>query len=121
MTQEPDFYLCAKGENVDLSDPRACWQRKRLRDNIRDDYLLVEIAPPVIGQRYGLGDQDITHLILASRHQGVTLFPVTEWPAHVYVYRILDDALFRQEVFEAHQVEMIAWAMIFRSLSDVDG
>ena len=117
MTTDPDFALCTEGRD-DLSHPRACWRRKRLRDNIRDDYLLVDIAPPIIGQRYGLGDKDIAQLILATRHQGVTLFPVNEWPAYVYVYRILDQELLRQETFEAHQVEMIIWGMIFRSLSE---
>ena len=117
MAQNPDFALCTEGRD-DLSYPRACWRRKRLRDNIRDDYLLVDIAPPIIGQRYGLGGRDITQLILATRHQGVTLFPVNEWPAYVYVYRILDEALLNQETFEANQVAMIIWGMIFRSLSE---
>lgn len=120
MIQDSDFFLCAKGENDDLSQPRECWRRKRLRDNIRDDYLLVDIAPPLLGQRYGLGDKDITQLIIATRHQGFTLFPVTEWPAHVYVFRILDESLLKQAVFEAHQVEAITWGIIFRSLSDLD-
>lgn len=115
MVEDPDFFLSAAGENDDLHDPRACWRRQRLRDNVRDDYLLVEIAPPISGQKYGLGDKDIAELILATRHQGVTLFPVTEWPAHVYVFRILDKAFLKQAVFGAHQVEMIAWGMIFRS------
>jgi hypothetical protein len=117
MVQDPDFALCTEGRG-DLSYPRACWRRNRLRDNIRDDYLLVDIAPPIIGQSYGLGDKDVRQLILATRHQGVTLFPVNEWPAYVYVYRILDEALLRQATFEAHQVEMIIWGIIFRSLRE---
>lgn len=117
MIPDPDFALCMEGRD-ELSYPRACWRRKRLSDRIRDDYLLVDIAPSVMGQRYGLGDKDITHLILATRHQGVTLFPVTEWPAHVYVYRVLDEAILSREVFEPHQVEMITWGIIFRSLSE---
>ena len=117
MVQDPDFALCTEGRD-DLSYPRGCWQRKRLRDNIRDDYLLVDIAPPITGQRYGLGNNDITQLILATRHQGVTLFPVNEWPAHVYVYRILNEAILRQKTFQAHQVEMITWGIIFRSLRE---
>lgn len=111
MSQIPDFYLCMEGRD-DSSHPRACWRRKRLRASIRDDYLLVDITPPLIGQEYGLGEKDITKLILATRHQGVTLFRVTEWPAHVYVYRILDEAILRQEVFEANQVEMIMWGIV---------
>lgn len=43
---------------------------------------------------------------------------MNEWPAYVYVYRILDEAILRQEIFEANQVEMIIWGMIFRSLSE---
>ena len=117
MVQDPDFALCTEGRD-DLGLPRACWRRKRLRDSIRDDYLLIDIAPPIIGQRYGLGNRDITQLVLATRHQGGTLFPVNEWPAYVYVYRILDEALLRHETFEATQVEMIIWGVIFRSLSE---
>ena len=121
MVDNPDFFLSAEGENEDLRDPCACWQRQRLRDDVRDDYLLVDIAPPVRGQKYGLGDKDINQLILASKHQGVTLFPVTEWPAHVYVFRVLDEALLKQANFQAQQVEMIAWGIIFRSRGELSG
>jgi hypothetical protein len=117
MAQDPDFALCTEGRG-DLSRPRACWRRKRLKDNLRGDYLLVDIAPPIIGQRYGLGDKDVQQLILAPRHQGVTLFPVNEWPAYVFVYRILDEGMLRQEIFEAHQIELIIWGIIYRSLQE---
>lgn len=119
MVNDPDFHVSAEGENDELRNPHACWRRQRLRDNVRDDYLLVDIEPPILGQRYGLGSADITHLILATRHKGVTLFPVTEWPAHVYVFRLLDQALLKQTSFEAHQVEMIAWGIVFRSASEL--
>jgi hypothetical protein len=119
MCVQSHFFLSAEGENDDLRYPRACWRCQQLSDNIRDDYLLVNIAPAIPGQRYGLGDKEITQLILASRHEGVTLFPVTEWPAHVYVFRILDGALLKQAIFQPHQVEMIAWGMIFRSASEL--
>jgi hypothetical protein len=120
MILPPDFFLSSKGESYRLSEPRACWRRKRLHDNIRDDYLLVDIEPPVIGQDYGLGDKDIKQLVLATRHQGVTLFPVNEWSASVYVYRILDQTLLMKDYFDGNQVEMIAWAFIFRSLEDIE-
>lgn len=119
MVKNPEFFLSAEGENDDLRDPHACWRRQRLRDNVRDDYLLVDTMPPIPGQKYGLGDKDISRLILASRHQGVTLFPVTEWPAHVYVFRILDEALLEQAIFQPDQVEMIAWGIIFPSPAEL--
>jgi hypothetical protein len=117
MTQESDFVLCMGGRD-DLSRPRFCYRRKQLRENLRDDCLLIDITPSIIGKTYGLGGDDITQLILATRHVGVTLFPVTEWPAHVYVYRILDDTILSQDVFDASQIEMIAWGIIYRSLSN---
>jgi len=117
MNQDPDFVLCLDARD-DLEQPRTCRRRQRLKDNIRDDYLLVDIEPPIIGQGFGLGGKDITQLILTTRHQGVTLFPVNEWPAYVYVYRIVDDALLRQETFAADQVALIFWGVIYRSLTD---
>lgn len=80
--------------------------------------MLVEIDPPVIGQYYGLGGKDITNLILSARHEGFSLFPVKEWPCHVYVARILDDAITTTLTFTRDQVEVIAWGVIFRSVEE---
>src|SRR5690349_5287861 len=94
MANEPDFFLTTAGELRELLvEPRACWNRGRLRDGFRDDYMLVEISPVLIGQGFGLGSVDITQLIISTRFQGTTLYPVSEWPSHVYVYRILDDTI----------------------------
>ena len=82
--------------------------------------MLVEIEPPLIGQNYGLGSQDITNLILSARHEGFSLFPVHEWPCHVYVARILDDTVTERLAFTRSQVEVIAWGMIFRTLDEAN-
>ena len=114
----PDFFLSTAGENQELSSPRACWAKDRLRDQVRDDYLLIEIEPPLIGQMYGLGGQDITRLILSTRFEGESLFPFKEWPCHVYVARILDDVITKTLVFTLGQVELIAWGTVFRTLDE---
>ncbi len=93
MEMKSDFFLSAAGESEGLASPRACWEKARLKDQVRDDHMLVEIEPPLIGQGYGLGGQDITSLILSARHEGFPLFPVKEWPCHVYIARILDDTV----------------------------
>ena len=118
MNKVSDFFLCAAGEHQELTSPRACWIIGRLKDNVRDDHMLVEIDPPLIGQRYGLGENDIRTLILSARHQGYTLFPIMEWPSHVYVSRILDKKIQDTGTFSGNQVEVVAWAMIFRTLED---
>jgi hypothetical protein len=82
--------------------------------------MLIEIDPPVIGQYYGLGDKDITKLILSARHEGFSLFPVKEWPCHVYVAHILDDAITKTLTFRRDQIQVIAWGMIFRSFAEAN-
>jgi hypothetical protein len=116
----PDFYLSSAGEYTLLAEPRACWTRARLRDPVRDDYLLVEIEPVLPGQSFGLGAADIKLLILSTKLQGFTLFPITKWPTYVYVARVLDDAILRTRYFDQRQVELIAWATIFPNRAEAD-
>ncbi len=121
MKPKPDFFLSAGGEvRGDLATPRACWAIGRLRDSIRDDHMWVEVEPPVIGQTYGLGGRDITTLILSARHRGVTLLPVTEWPCHVYIARILDENITHTLRFTREQVEVIGWGMIFCTIEEAN-
>ena len=86
MDRPPDFFMSAAGEYEPLAAPRACWERARLRDIVRDDQALE-------GQSSGLGAADITRLIISAFFRGKTLYPVSEWPFHVYVARIVDDTV----------------------------
>ncbi len=110
-----DFYLrLDEGEGA----PRACWFKKRLRDAVRDDWMLVSIEPPVIGQPYGLGSEDIYHLLLSTRFKGQTLFPVSEWPSHVYVARMQDKQIPDEQDFDSTQTQLIGWGTLCRTLDD---
>jgi hypothetical protein len=117
---EPDFYLTSAGESYELASPRSCRIMNRLRDRLRDDHLLIEISPPLVGQRYGLGDRDITKLLLSPRLEGFCLSPVNEWPCYVYVSRILDETIANTLFFTADQVQLIAWATIFPTLAEAN-
>jgi hypothetical protein len=47
--------------------------------------IMVTVDPPIPGHLYSLSE-DIRRLVLAPRHEGLTLTPqVSEWPAHVYM------------------------------------
>jgi hypothetical protein len=116
MKQSPDFFLSCAGEYKPLSEPRACWMKARLRNAARDDYMLIQIKPPLIGQPFGLAQDNIRQLIISARLEGDTLYPITRWPISVYVSRILDEAILKACLFEKNQVELIAWGMIFRTL-----
>lgn len=118
MTKPPDFYLTTAGEYEPLAAPRACRQRARLHDELRDDYMLVDIEPPLPGQRLGLGGYDVTSLVLSSRHRGQTLYPVSEWPTYVYVAHVLDNEIPSSGMLSKGQLKLIAWGAIFRSLRE---
>jgi len=118
MDETADFYLTTAGEFEPLREPRACTTVGRVRDSRRDDYMLVEIDPPLPGQQFGLGEKDISLLILSTRHVGHTLFPIAEWPCYIYVARILDEAVLTSGSFSANQVDLIAKGTLYRSAED---
>lgn len=116
MERSPDFFLTCAGEYKPLSEPRACWAKARLSDAIRDDYMLIEINPALIGQSFGLADTNVTQLIISARFEGYGLYPITRWPIPVYVSRVLDNAILATLFVTQNQVELIAWGTIFRTL-----
>ena len=121
MKEPPNFFMSAAGEmRGDLAAVRACWVKGRLRDNVRDDYMLIRIEPALLNQDYDLPLCKADMLIIATRYRGFTLFPVTEWPSHVYIVRMLDDAILEKMTFVADQVEIIGWGMIFRTAEEAE-
>jgi hypothetical protein len=113
MTPLPDFFLTSKGEGEEFSIPCACRFIARKRDNVRDDYMLVEIHPHAKSKKSG---NEFSHLLLAARHSGVTLFPISEWPTFVYVNGVLDASVVTKDEFKLSQIEMICWGAIFPTL-----
>jgi hypothetical protein len=120
MGYEADLFLTTAGENEKLAVPRACWVKGRLKDHVRDDYMLIRIDPPLVGQGFGFGDRDIFDLIISTRFEGASLFPITEWPSHVYVSRILDEEIVTTLVLRKDQVELVAWGMLFKTLDEAN-
>lgn len=115
MTNDsPDFYL-ASSEGYDLEAPRRCFRIKRLGGDFRDDYLLIKVDPPLVGQSHALGGQDVDQIVIAPRHRGVSLFPILEWPVFVHVVRVLvDDPEIRDKLHDS-ELEEIAWAELYQT------
>lgn len=108
----PDFYL-SSSEGYYLNDvPISCYKRKRLDGPHKDGYILCDIDPPIIGQPYGLGSLDIDQVIIASRFEGISLFPIIEWPAYVHLARPLVQQIQLKDSIEKNDIELIAWAEI---------
>jgi hypothetical protein len=64
--------------------PRRCAILRRARYGARDDFALVAVDPQFEAGELRRG-QPVRVVAVASRHQGYSLFPITEWPLHVYV------------------------------------
>jgi len=106
-----DFYM-ASSEGYGMESPRRCWVIKRLSGEDRDDYLLIGIDPALNGQVFGLGGCDLDQVVVATRHQGETLFPIKRWPVFVHVARLLTPYE-GQDVVRNDEVESIAWAELY--------
>jgi hypothetical protein len=109
-----DFYL-GSTESYDFTEPRRCRMIKRVGYGDRDDCLLIEIDPPAIGQRYGLGGEDIHFLIVATRLEGDSLFPISEWPVSVYLVRSLVPDPDSRHHFGLDEAEMIDWGELYQT------
>lgn len=118
MHQTPaDFFLGSWDNRGDFARPRACWLVARLQMENGPECVLVEINPPVIGQPYGLGDKDLTTLILTPRWKG-THFEKSFYPMPVLIYRILkaiDDRIVRLP-----DVRMEAWGEVYPTLEGAE-
>ena len=114
----PDFYLTSS-EGYGLQMVRKCYKRKNLTGENSDGYLLCDISPPLCGQKFGLGEANISQLILASRHKDHTLFPTKEWPAYVHVARLLSSNI--EDVFFINEsdIELIGWGEIYKDEKDI--
>jgi len=108
-----DFYL-ASSEGYNLEDPRQCFRIRRLAGDHRDDFLLARIDPPLIGQLYGMGGQDLDELVLVTRHKGASLFPIAEWPVYVHVVRPLVPVAGRDRLHD-NEIESIGWAELYET------
>lgn len=107
----PDFFMVL-GESPGLIQRLDCYRIKRFHANRRDDYLLIQVSPPVDGQRYGASHL-INELIIAARHKGVSLFPIRKWPVEVYVLRTLVENPAKRDVLKGEDLALIDWATIY--------
>src|SRR5438128_2289682 len=89
-------------------EPRLCHVLRRLRSEIRDDLAMVEVEPPIPADVYDTAG-DVRTLILAARHQGTSLFPVTEWPLAVYICQIPEQEKLASDAITSDILSILDW------------
>ena len=91
-----------------------------ISDTEGHEYLWVKIDPPVSGQSYGLGEKDLTDILLLPHFQGDSLFPVNQFPLPVYVYTASDENVFKDLRAPASTLKMAAWGEIYATREDAE-
>jgi hypothetical protein len=110
----PDFYLISS-EGYGLNDPIACFKRRRLYGKHPDGYLLCDIKPALVGQKYGIGSGSVKQLVLACRHQGYSLFSINEWPLYVHIALPLLAKFEANDDVKEVDIKLIGWGEIYQT------
>ena len=104
------MYL-ATTELRDPYTPRECHVIRRLRSELRDDLALVELETPLPASVYDT-PEDLGQVILAARHQGSTLFPVTHWPLPVYICVLKVETTSEDDVISSANLSILDWGEV---------
>jgi len=114
-----ETYFLSSLDNTRFTQTRECTFEKRLRFNTGKDCALVKLVPPVVGQDFGL-PADIDLFVIAARHQGQELFPITTFPCSVHIARPLIEDIGVREVITKEDLEVIAWGDLYKTRFDAD-
>lgn len=118
MEKGTTYYLSSL-ESARFEPVRECELVKRMAFDTGKQCALVKVSPAVVGQPWGLAD-DIEFFVLANRHEGEELFPVSGFPCFVHVARLRTEEVMEREVISASDLENVAWCELYRTRSDAD-
>ncbi len=116
----PDFYLGSSEHRGDWAKVRASRVIGCVRMPDGTEGVLVEVDPPVIGQPFGLGDKDISILLLAPRHKGAMLDRTAVQPQAVLIYRLLTPEVAQRDVVRDSEVKLSAWGEVYSTREGAD-
>lgn len=108
---KPDFFL-ASSESHAFRGPFTCWVSARVKGGVRDDYLLIRIAPPATDFTTGEPLEDI---LVAGRENPTSIH---ELPANVYILKIKDRSVLATKRCDASSVEVVTTADVFRTYQE---
>ncbi len=92
---------------------------KRMTFDTGKECVLVSLTPPVAGQPWGLVD-DLEFFVLANRHEGEHLFPISEFPCFVHIARLLDENVKHGDTVSANDLQTVAWGELYRTREDAE-
>lgn len=98
----------------ELRDPypaHKCRLIKRISSDIRDDMGVFKMIPPLPPHYYNT-NSDLEFVVMASKQEGDTLFPLTKLPMQVYLCSIKVPIETLDKFLSSDQLEILDWAEI---------
>ena len=118
MSTAPDFYL-GSGDSKELNKhPRACSVIREVDNPRGDKGLLVTVVPPLdasFDKETG-GSKD--YVVLATRHEGASLVPISAWPVEVYVVYVTEGDPAETEIVRAGAYRIGWWGTLYRTMEE---
>jgi hypothetical protein len=115
---EATVYLSSL-ESTRFEPVRECRLVQTLMFDTGKQAALASIQPSVVGQDFNRAE-DIDSVILAPRHEGATIDPITEFPCFVFIAipRAGREAL--HDRISSDDLEVIAWGELYRTRHDAE-
>lgn len=101
----------------DFDKPRKLLSIEKI--NLDDKLILMaEIENPIIGQKYGLLDKDISVLYLICRVDKDAFIKLNKFPIDVHV--LISNKSSKGNVSSLDDLQLIAWACLYNNQNDAD-
>lgn len=110
------YYLSSMESHV-FEQVRTCTIIKRMAFDSGNECALVKLEPAVIVQTWALVP-DEEYFVIAGRHQGFDLFPITTFPCFVHIARILNRDILSKDTISVSELQNIAWGELYRTAQD---
>jgi len=115
----PERYFLSSLESTTFAPVRSCVVKKHLRFDTGKEAILATIDPPAVGQLWGLRD-DVETVVLASRHEGQALDPITSFPCFVHIATPRHGWTELATPIRADDLHHLAWGELYRTADDAE-
>jgi hypothetical protein len=114
-----EIYYLSSLESTRFETVRQCRIIDVLNFDTGKSAAVARIEPPVIGQDFNRS-ADVDVVILAPRHEGSSIDPVSEFPCFVFI-AISKEEHRLQSPIRSDDLEVIGWGELYRTFGDAKG
>lgn len=116
----PVYYLSSMESREVLADTRIVQVFRDVRFSSGKPAVLAFVDPPIIGQRFGMGGQDIDTVLLTHAHKGDPVNPSGPFPVFVHVARLLVPLASIGDVVDHTELQAVGRGELYRTRDDAD-